>query len=77
MFAPIDVEEATIRALPARPPKPMYTSFGGMNLHTYETYEVRDNLVAVEYSSGTINLTGAEARQFLRMLGDRRAAQFN
>lgn len=62
-----------------RPPRPIYTQWGGLNPLTWHTYQVVTNptkLVLVEYATHTVKLEGKQAYLFLQIVGDDRMDLF-
>jgi hypothetical protein len=62
-----------------RPPRPIYTQWGGLNPMTWHTYQVVTNptkLVLVEYATHTVKLEGKQAYLFLQIVGDDRMDLF-
>ncbi len=62
-----------------RPPRPIYTQWGGLNPLTWHTYQVVTQpakLVLVEYSTHTVRLEGKQAYLFLQIVGDDRMDLF-
>ncbi len=74
-------EEAPVRtgSKYPRPPRPIYTQWGGLNPLTWHTYQVVTQpakLVLVEYATHTVKLEGKQAYLFLQILGDDRMDLF-
>ena len=62
-----------------RPPRPIYTQWGGLNPLTWHTYQVVTTpakLVLVEYATHTVKLEGKQAYLFLQIVGDDRMDLF-
>lgn len=62
-----------------RPPRPIYTQWGGLNPLTWHTYQVITQpikAVLVEYATHTVKLEGRQAFLFLQIVGDERMELF-
>lgn len=75
----VEAKDVPVRKYP-KPPRPVFTDWGGINPLTWTAYEVivsdTVKVVLVSTASGTIKLEGRQAAHFLRILGDYRAAEF-
>jgi hypothetical protein len=61
-----------------KPPRPVFTDFGGVNPTNYTMYVVLEEQrkLLVDYSGHRVTLEGRPAAHFLNLLGDARAKLF-
>ena len=79
-FDPNDYTQTFGLPIPSdRPPRPIYTQWGGLNPLTWHTYQVVTNptkFVLVEYATRTVKIEGEQAYLFLQTVGDDRMDLF-